>query len=319
MRCMRLARAIPLVGLNSADFLVDGDDFRLLEINPRPGATLDIFEPPKGSLFALHIAACEGELEPHAPSLAGACCHGDRLCRTRHRVVSGIASGRTGPRTGRIPAPRSRPASRCARSARRRRRPRRTQGASWTTGSQRFSLGRTRGCHEHPPAISVNAACGDAGRTPDRRRGRAQDRRRRAASSAKRCIDCRQPVSGQHRGRPAHRRNLHGRARHVDLVPSATTPRWPWTLVTPLVQPGDRLPCQPVCRLAAVARRGQGRLLRARLRSGARAGAPRAAVREARLRGQGRQRDAGPGKRPAAAAADRRQGRPRLRRRTRDN
>lgn len=41
----RLAAAVPLVGLNSADFLVDGGAFRLLEVNPRPGATLDIFEP----------------------------------------------------------------------------------------------------------------------------------------------------------------------------------------------------------------------------------------------------------------------------------
>ncbi len=68
----RLVQAVPLVGLNSADFLVDGDEFRLLEINPRPGATLDVFEPAEGSLFALHIAACEGELDAAAPLLDGA-------------------------------------------------------------------------------------------------------------------------------------------------------------------------------------------------------------------------------------------------------
>lgn len=67
----KIAHAIPLVGLCSADFLVDGDDFRLLEVNPRPGATLDIFEAPQRSLFALHMAACEGELATQAPSLAG--------------------------------------------------------------------------------------------------------------------------------------------------------------------------------------------------------------------------------------------------------
>jgi predicted ATP-grasp superfamily ATP-dependent carboligase len=58
----RLAASMSLVGLNSADFLVDGERFWLLEINPRPGATLDIFEPPEGSLFALHMAACAGTL-----------------------------------------------------------------------------------------------------------------------------------------------------------------------------------------------------------------------------------------------------------------
>jgi uncharacterized protein len=69
----RLGQAIPLVGLNSADFLVDGDEFRLLEINPRPGATLDIFTPAEGSLFALHVAACEGRLECAPPRFEGAC------------------------------------------------------------------------------------------------------------------------------------------------------------------------------------------------------------------------------------------------------
>jgi predicted ATP-grasp superfamily ATP-dependent carboligase len=67
----KIADAIPLTGLSSADFLVDGDDFRLLEVNPRPGATLDIFETPQKSLFALHMAACEGELAVQASSLAG--------------------------------------------------------------------------------------------------------------------------------------------------------------------------------------------------------------------------------------------------------
>jgi uncharacterized protein len=58
----RLAAAMSLVGLNSADFLVDGERFWLLEVNPRPGATLDIFELSEGSLFGLHMAACAGEL-----------------------------------------------------------------------------------------------------------------------------------------------------------------------------------------------------------------------------------------------------------------
>jgi predicted ATP-grasp superfamily ATP-dependent carboligase len=43
-----------------------------LEINPRPSATLDIFEPPGGSLFALHMSACDGALASKAPSLPGA-------------------------------------------------------------------------------------------------------------------------------------------------------------------------------------------------------------------------------------------------------
>jgi uncharacterized protein len=58
----KLAQALALVGLNSADFLVDGEDYWLLEINPRPGATIDIFEQPEKPLFAQHVAACRGML-----------------------------------------------------------------------------------------------------------------------------------------------------------------------------------------------------------------------------------------------------------------
>lgn len=61
---VRLAAAASLVGLNSADFIVDGERFWLLEINPRPGATLDIFEPAHDSLFSLHMSACTGTLRP---------------------------------------------------------------------------------------------------------------------------------------------------------------------------------------------------------------------------------------------------------------
>jgi predicted ATP-grasp superfamily ATP-dependent carboligase len=69
----RLASSTGLIGLNSFDFLVDGGTFHLLEINPRPGATIDIFEPPAtASLFALHVDACRGRLPDRAPVLDGA-------------------------------------------------------------------------------------------------------------------------------------------------------------------------------------------------------------------------------------------------------
>ena len=58
-----LARELRLVGLNSLDLIVDRDAFHVLEVNPRPGANLDIFDggDPHG-LFGLHVAACEGRL-----------------------------------------------------------------------------------------------------------------------------------------------------------------------------------------------------------------------------------------------------------------
>lgn len=67
-----LVAATGLRGLNSADLLVRDDGFDLLEINPRPGATLDVFHDPAGSVFDLHIAACRGELPAEIPCFPGA-------------------------------------------------------------------------------------------------------------------------------------------------------------------------------------------------------------------------------------------------------
>ena len=87
----RLASAVPLIGLNSFDFMVDGDAFWLLEINPRPGATLDIFEPRQHSLFGLHVAACRGALPEKAPNLADAAAacivYADRELRSVPRLA----------------------------------------------------------------------------------------------------------------------------------------------------------------------------------------------------------------------------------------
>ncbi len=49
-----------LVGLNSADFIVSRETVWLIEINPRPGATLDLFEPVERALFDIHVGGCEG-------------------------------------------------------------------------------------------------------------------------------------------------------------------------------------------------------------------------------------------------------------------
>jgi uncharacterized protein len=60
---------LDLVGLNSADFLVSDEAVWLIEINPRPGATLDVFESNEAPLFARHVAACEGRPTLVSPSL----------------------------------------------------------------------------------------------------------------------------------------------------------------------------------------------------------------------------------------------------------
>jgi predicted ATP-grasp superfamily ATP-dependent carboligase len=62
----KIVAALGLVGLNSVDFLSDGGSYHLLEVNPRPGATLDIFTDRDGALFEAHLAACRGHL-PRRP------------------------------------------------------------------------------------------------------------------------------------------------------------------------------------------------------------------------------------------------------------
>jgi predicted ATP-grasp superfamily ATP-dependent carboligase len=52
-----LTGALGLRGLASADFLDDGERFWLLEINARPGATLDVFDDDDDPLLARHIDA----------------------------------------------------------------------------------------------------------------------------------------------------------------------------------------------------------------------------------------------------------------------
>jgi len=59
----RLVRATGLVGLNGLDFLLDGTEPCVLEINPRPTATIDLYDADfENGLLALHLRACRGEL-----------------------------------------------------------------------------------------------------------------------------------------------------------------------------------------------------------------------------------------------------------------
>ncbi len=90
-RLRRAAEAITaaceLRGLNSIDFLVAGNECTLIEVNPRPGATLDIFEDRGGSLFRAHIDSCRGRLPRRPLEFAGAAAAGIAYAR---REVSSV-------------------------------------------------------------------------------------------------------------------------------------------------------------------------------------------------------------------------------------
>ena len=66
----RLGRHYRLRGLASVDALVAGDDVTVLELNARPGGSMDAYGAALGiNLFALHVGACRGGAlpEPEPP------------------------------------------------------------------------------------------------------------------------------------------------------------------------------------------------------------------------------------------------------------
>ncbi len=58
-----LVSAIGLVGLNGIDFLLDGERWSVLEVNPRPTATMELHDADYDrGLFDAHLEACQGTL-----------------------------------------------------------------------------------------------------------------------------------------------------------------------------------------------------------------------------------------------------------------
>lgn len=63
----RCVRAFALKGLNSLDFIHDGEQMSVLEINPRPSASMQLYD----DLLTRHIAACRGSLPDALPRQKG--------------------------------------------------------------------------------------------------------------------------------------------------------------------------------------------------------------------------------------------------------
>ena len=74
-----IVRATGLVGLNGMDFIVNGDEYFVIEVNPRPSGPLDLYDGdcPEG-LFHWHLKASDGELPQRLF---------DRETRRAHAVV----------------------------------------------------------------------------------------------------------------------------------------------------------------------------------------------------------------------------------------
>jgi len=60
-----LVAATGLLGLNGVDFLRRDAEWLVLEVNPRPTATMELYDPDyPGGLFEAHLQACRGEISP---------------------------------------------------------------------------------------------------------------------------------------------------------------------------------------------------------------------------------------------------------------
>jgi predicted ATP-grasp superfamily ATP-dependent carboligase len=57
---LAVSEALSLKGIVSFDYLVDDGAPYLLEVNPRPGATLDVFDDQAGTVFKAHVEAARG-------------------------------------------------------------------------------------------------------------------------------------------------------------------------------------------------------------------------------------------------------------------
>ncbi len=79
----RLVEASGLVGLCGVDLIVDARHWWLIEINPRPPATMELHEPDTG-LLALHLDAVRGRLPNHPPTSAG--CSGHAILYAPRRL-----------------------------------------------------------------------------------------------------------------------------------------------------------------------------------------------------------------------------------------
>lgn len=80
-----LTEALGLVGLNGIDFLLDGPRHAVLEVNPRPTATVELYDRAGAHLFAWHLAACRGELPSALPREPGH--HGLAVVYARNPVA----------------------------------------------------------------------------------------------------------------------------------------------------------------------------------------------------------------------------------------
>jgi predicted ATP-grasp superfamily ATP-dependent carboligase len=85
-----LTAAFGLVGLNGIDFILGDGIPTLLEVNPRPPASFELFERLlRVNAFQLHVRACQGDLPAKLPPLLEGLCWGKAILFARQPMTMG--------------------------------------------------------------------------------------------------------------------------------------------------------------------------------------------------------------------------------------
>lgn len=89
VRLDRLVRVTGLRGLNGFDFLLDGSDVHALEVNPRPTATFELYDPDYAQgLMHWHVRSFAGPLSgfPDQPALTPTCARACAIVYAEHTL-----------------------------------------------------------------------------------------------------------------------------------------------------------------------------------------------------------------------------------------
>ena len=83
-----VTRHLGLKGLNSLDFLLDGERVSVIEVNPRPSATMELHDHRvDGGLVKAHLLACTQRLLPPESAVAASRPRGTQVLYARRRLT----------------------------------------------------------------------------------------------------------------------------------------------------------------------------------------------------------------------------------------
>jgi uncharacterized protein len=84
----KIVESFGLIGINGIDFIYENNALDVLEINPRPPASFELYEYLlRVNLFQMHIDACHGRLPEKLPLLPENVCRGKGILYAKYDVI----------------------------------------------------------------------------------------------------------------------------------------------------------------------------------------------------------------------------------------